>query len=83
MTIALEANDVYVAYQSTPVLRELNLKVAHGEIYALLGGNGAGKSTALNTFLGFVKPAHGVVRVGGIDVAEDPLAARARLAYVP
>src|SRR5450830_956716 len=73
---ALEATGVTVAYQSqsTPVLRELSLRVARGEIYALLGGNGAGKSTTMNTFLGFTIPSAGNVRVCGIDVAADPLA---------
>lgn len=82
---ALEANGVTVAYQpqSTPVLRDLSLRVARGEIYALLGGNGAGKSTTMNTFLGFTTPGAGSVRVCGIDVALDPLAARGQLAYVP
>ncbi|HAK93120.1 MAG TPA: ABC transporter ATP-binding protein, partial [Massilia timonae] len=82
-TPALEANGVTVAYQSAPVLRDLSLRVARGEIYALLGGNGAGKSTTMNTFLGFTAPRSGSVRVCGIDVAADPLAARGQLAYVP
>jgi len=82
-TLALEANNVTVAYGAAPVLRELSLRVARGEIYALLGGNGAGKSTTLNTFLGFARPQTGNVRVCGIDVGADALAARSQLAYVP
>lgn len=82
-TPALEANNVTVAYGAAPVLRELSLRVARGEIYALLGGNGAGKSTTLNTFLGFARPQAGSVRVCGIDVGADALAARGQLAYVP
>ncbi|MFC0252747.1 ABC transporter ATP-binding protein [Massilia consociata] len=82
-SLALEATGVCVAYHGTPVLRDLNIKVRRGEIYALLGGNGAGKSTTLNTFLGFTRPQAGAVRVCGIDVASDVLAARAQLAYVP
>jgi ABC-2 type transport system ATP-binding protein len=82
-TPAMEATGVTVAYGATTVLRDLNLHVARGEIYALLGGNGAGKSTTLNAFLGFLAPQTGSVRVCGIDVAADPLAARGQLAYVP
>lgn len=81
--LALDASAVCVAFHGNPVLRELSLQVRRGEIYALLGGNGAGKSTTLNTFLGFTRPDAGAVRVCGIDVATDVLAARARLAYVP
>ncbi|HET9509670.1 MAG TPA: ABC transporter ATP-binding protein, partial [Sphingomonas sp.] len=50
---------------------------------ALLGGNGAGKSTTLSTLLGFVRVDRGGVRVGGIDPAADPDAARRRIAYLP
>ena len=82
-TVALEASGVSVSYQGNPVLRDLHIKVRRGEVYALLGGNGAGKSTTLNTFLGFTRPDAGAVRVCGIDVAADVLAARAQLAYVP
>jgi len=82
-TPALEATGVTVAYGAAPVLRDLNLRVARGEIYALLGGNGAGKSTTLNTFLGFTQPQSGAVRVCGIDVGANALAARGQLAYVP
>jgi ABC-2 type transport system ATP-binding protein len=81
--LALEARGVDVAYHGNPVLRDLNVQVRRGEIYALLGGNGAGKSTTLNTFLGFARPDAGSVRVCGIDVADDVRAARAQLAYVP
>lgn len=79
----MQATGVTVAYGATTVLRDLNLHVARGEIYALLGGNGAGKSTTLNAFLGFLAPQAGSVRVCGIDVAANPLAARGQLAYVP
>lgn len=81
--IALEAAALEVAYKATPVLRGLDLNVRRGEIYALLGGNGAGKSTTLNAFLGFVRPCSGEVRVCGHEVGRNPMAARSQLAYVP
>ncbi|WP_374586274.1 ABC transporter ATP-binding protein [Pseudoduganella sp.] len=81
--IALETADLSVRYGSTTILDGLNLRVMQGEIYALLGGNGAGKSTTLNAFLGFARAAQGLVRVCGIDVGDDPHGARASLAYVP
>ena len=81
-SVALEASGVSVAYHGNQVLRELSVQVRRGEIYALLGGNGAGKSTTLNTFLGFTRPDAGAVRVCGIDVGADVLAARAQMAYV-
>lgn len=81
--IALKATALEVAYKSTPVLRGLDLHVRRGEIYALLGGNGAGKSTTLNAFLGFIRPSTGVVCVCGHEVGRNPMAARSQLAYVP
>ncbi|WEF34942.1 ABC transporter ATP-binding protein [Pseudoduganella chitinolytica] len=80
---ALELADVTVRYGAADVLQGLTLRVRRGEIYALLGGNGAGKSTTINALLGFAPLAAGRVRVCGIDVAADVLAARAALAYVP
>lgn len=80
---ALEAIALEVAYRSSPVLRGLNLSVGGGEIYALLGGNGAGKSTTLNAFLGFVQPHSGEVRICGEAIGRDLRRARSQLAYVP
>ena len=70
-------------YGAHRVLDGLSLSVASGEIYALLGGNGAGKSTTLSALLGFVRVDGGSVRVGGIDAAANPDAARRRIAYLP
>ncbi|WP_431477663.1 ABC transporter ATP-binding protein [Massilia eburnea] len=81
--IALETVGLTVRYGTATVLDCLDLQVRRGEIYALLGGNGAGKSTTLNAFLGFARPVDGYARVCGIDPALEPLAARASLAYVP
>ena len=80
---AIVIRDVHHRYGSRDVLRGIDLQVAPGQIYALLGGNGAGKSTTLNALLGFIKPAAGSVRVCGIDPAGAPAEARAKLAYVP
>lgn len=81
---ALEAISLSHGYsRAAPVLDDLSFSVAPGEIYALLGGNGAGKSTTLSLFLGLMTPTSGAVRVCGHDVAADPKSARAQLAYVP
>ena len=80
---ALNLSNLCVSYQAVPILKGLDLQVRRGEIYALLGGNGAGKSTTINAMLGFVRPLAGAVHVCGIDVAADVSAARAMMAYVP
>ncbi|MBO9766857.1 MULTISPECIES: ABC transporter ATP-binding protein [Xanthomonas] len=83
MTHAISISDLHVAYRGRAVLQGLNLGVAPGTVYALLGGNGAGKSSTLSTLLGFVKPVCGSVRVDAVDPVADPANARARLAYLP
>ncbi|KAB7771516.1 ABC transporter ATP-binding protein [Xanthomonas maliensis] len=80
---AIAIADLHVAYRGRAVLRGLDLQVAAGSVYALLGGNGAGKSSTLSALLGFVRPAGGQLRVDGIDPVSAPDAARARLAYLP
>jgi ABC-2 type transport system ATP-binding protein len=81
MPIALDR--VVLAYGEHRVLDELTLAVAPGTITALLGGNGAGKSTTLAALLGFVRAQSGSVTVCGIDPATVPDAARRRIAYLP
>ena len=82
-SIALDITGVTVNYGAATILDRLDLQVRSGEIYALLGANGAGKSTTINALLGFVTPAAGSVRVCGIDVATDARRARLAMAYLP
>ena len=76
-------DSVRLSYGVQPVLDGLSLAVPAGSITALLGGNGAGKSTTLAALLGFVRPQSGRIAVCGIDPAADPDAARRRIAYLP
>ena len=83
MTPALEADQLCVERSRQTVLDNVSFSVSPGEVYALLGGNGAGKSTALLTFLGLLEPTSGSVRVQGRPVSEDVAAARRVTAYLP
>ncbi len=64
-------------------LDDLTLDVAAGEVLGYLGPNGAGKTTTIRLLLGLARPTAGSAAVFGIDVADDPVATHARLAYVP
>jgi ABC-2 type transport system ATP-binding protein len=64
------------------ILDGLSFSVAPGSVYALLGGNGAGKSTTLFALLGLLKRESGEVRVAGHDPEKAPDAVRAACAYV-
>ncbi|MHA6768918.1 ABC transporter ATP-binding protein [Sphingobium ummariense] len=79
----IHLSDVNLSYGNHHVLRGLTLHVDAGEIYALLGGNGAGKSTTMSTLLGFARPDSGTVQIAGYDPAAEPDKARAQVAYVP
>lgn len=83
MTYALEANSLSVERSGASVLKDISFNISPGEVYALLGGNGAGKSTTLLTFLGFLDPASGSVSVQGKDVKNDISASRQLIAYLP
>jgi branched-chain amino acid transport system ATP-binding protein len=82
--LQLEAQDLAAAYGRAQVLFGVSLALAPGEVLALVGRNGAGKSTTLKAIMGLV-PATGTVRLGGQDVARLPAFERARLGlgYVP
>ena len=79
----LQADQLRVQRGGKDVLAGVSFAVARGEVYGLLGGNGAGKSTTLATFLGFLPAASGRVLVNGKDVGTDLLAARRAMAYLP
>jgi len=79
----IEAIDLTKRYPTGKLaLDALNLRVETGEIYCLLGAKGAGKTTAVNLFLGFQTPTAGRARIAGIDVQEEPLLAKTRVAYL-
>jgi ABC-2 type transport system ATP-binding protein len=79
----LEARNLSRHFGANVALNKLNLKVSAGEILCLLGANGAGKTTAINLFLGFLSPTNGAAYVDGLDVSSNVAEARSRLAYVP
>ncbi|KFC71853.1 ABC transporter ATP-binding protein [Massilia sp. LC238] len=66
-----------------PAVDGLDLEVRRGELYALLGPNGAGKTTTLRMVTGLVAPDAGRIEVLGIDLAQAPLDAKRRMAYLP
>jgi len=68
-----EFDDVSFAYESTPILRGINLKVRAGEVLAIVGTSGAGKTTLVNLLLRFYTATAGAVRFDGIDVNEVTL----------
>lgn len=79
----IKIDTVALSYGAHSVLQQLSLEVPAKAIYALLGGNGAGKSTTLSVLLGFAQPDSGRALICGIDPAVEPDGARRRIAYLP
>jgi len=81
----IEVRDLSVTYGEISGVRNLNLRVGEGEIVALVGANGAGKSTTLKAIMGMVAPARGAVIVNDENVTGQPAhtAARRGVALVP
>lgn len=77
------ADALCVAFAAQKVLDNVSFQVSQGEVFALLGGNGAGKSTALKTFLGTVKPSAGSATVMGMSINDDINKIRRKVAYLP
>ncbi len=76
-------NDLTLSYGAHRVLDGLSLGVPAGSITALLGGNGAGKSTTLAALLGFATAQSGSIAVCGIDPRVEPDRVRKHIAYLP
>ena len=82
-SMRLQADSLHIRRSGKEVLSGITFAVDAGEVYALLGGNGEGKSTTLLSFLGFLPPCQGHVRVNNKDVISDIAATRKAIAYLP
>jgi iron complex transport system ATP-binding protein len=80
----LEGRQLTIGYQDRVVGAGLDVKLENGEVLALLGPNGGGKTTLLKTLLGLLSPKAGEVRLDGAALSSRTVRERARLiAYVP
>ena len=66
--VIAKATDVEVIYGDKPALDKINMSVKKGDIYALIGKNGAGKTTAFNLLTGVYKPTEGIIKLDGQDI---------------
>ena len=83
--LLLEAKSLCAWYGQAQILYDVDLEVRRGEVVALMGRNGAGKSTTLKTFIGMLTKRRGAVRFMGHDISrsEPHVAARLGLGFVP
>jgi ABC-2 type transport system ATP-binding protein len=82
-TPLLEAKDLTKRYEDGLLaLDHINFSVQPGKVFAMLGGNGAGKTTAINLFLNLIEPTEGEARINGIVSHREPLKAKRYVSFV-
>lgn len=70
-------------FGSTAAVDEVSFEVKAGEIFALIGPNGSGKTTIIKIIAGLLRPTAGQVEVGGFEVTQNPVKTKARIGYIP
>ena len=78
----VEVKDLYRYFGAFAAVKNISFSVRKGEIFGLLGANGAGKSTTFRMLCGLLPSSAGTLRVAGVDLHTAPAAARARIGYV-
>jgi len=79
----IEVQDFTKLYGTLPAVSDLSFDVAPGEVLGLVGPNGAGKTTTLRSIAGIIRPTRGRIAIGGHDLDQHPVAAKALLAFMP
>lgn len=79
----LEAIDLKKTFGTFEAVKGISFTVSRGEVLGFLGPNGAGKSTTMRMITGFLPATSGVARICGYNVAEEPVAAKQYLGYLP
>ncbi len=81
----LRVDRIRVLYEGIPALHEVSLEVKKGELVAVVGANGAGKSTSLKAIVGTVKPASGMIEFEQKDITRftTPEIVRLGIVYIP
>ncbi len=70
-------------YGTNCAVDDVSFEIAQGEIVGFLGPNGAGKSTTMNMITGYLSSSSGSITIDGVDVLENPLAAKKMVGYLP
>src|SRR6516162_2385329 len=79
----LEARGLTKRYGALLALDRVEFTLARGEVLGYLGPNGSGKSTTVNMIVGLLQPTSGAIFLDGIRQADDPIAYKQRVGYVP
>lgn len=81
--MTLNVENLSGGYSQIPVLKNLNFQLDDGELVALIGLNGAGKSTTIKEIIGLLTPTAGHIEIDGLTLAQDTEAYRKKIGYIP
>ena len=81
--VLLEITSLHLAFGNTRVLQGVDLAIVRGQLLGLVGPNGSGKTSLIRAIVGLLPAGSGRVRIDGVDIAAEPLAARTRLGFAP
>lgn len=79
----IKVENLVKRFGSNYAVNDVSFEIGEGEIVGLLGPNGAGKSTTMNILTGYLSATSGSVHINGIDVADDPIAAKRCIGFLP
>ena len=79
----IEITNLTKSYGDKKALKGISMHIEKGEVVGFLGPNGAGKSTTMNIITGFISYTSGSVKIDGIDILENPKAAKQKIGYLP
>ena len=81
--VLLQASNMTMKFGGLTAVDNFNLTLKSGELVGLIGPNGAGKTTTMRMIAGFIAPTEGTASICGHDIEREPLAAKAKLGYLP
>ena len=79
----IKVNGLTKYYGNKPAAKDITFEVNKGEVFGLLGTNGAGKSTTIKMLCGLLKPTRGSIMIGDVDLNRMPLKAKSMMGYLP
>jgi ABC-2 type transport system ATP-binding protein len=79
----ISARGLTRSFGSHIAVNDITLELRRGEVLGFLGPNGAGKTTTMQMLTGNLAPSRGAIRICGIDLLEEPVAAKSRIGYLP
>ncbi len=79
----IRLEQVVKRYGRFPAVNGIDLEIRRGELFGFLGPNGAGKTTSMRMIAGILLPTSGRITIGGIDMATDPMRAKALMGFIP